>query len=527
MDSTPLDLAIRELELSLNSNSRTKCLAAADCLASREDLNAKAWLLLSEVSRRENNLDSAIKSAKKAHALDPQHPHFAAQLAYCLLCDGDFLELAEVLDNAKHLAFYDSWSLEKLAMAAASIDKHDTALFFYKKSLENGPSNPYLSYNEAISNIALGNFSSAEKKLHEIPTASPLAGKKFWGLAFINKLSAEDAKQLSTLANSTTLDAENEIFMNFALGTYFEKTKDYSLSFEHYKKGNEAKRVQVNYSPQEEESRFSRLKQQFDKKWARATLSGSEQAKIIFIVGMPRTGSTLVDRILSAHPEVKSLGELRNFGISVQKLCNQALSLNFDTQTIASAANLSLDDLGKHYVQSLPRKDIASGYVIDKNPFNFLYIPLIAKSLPNAKILNISRDAMDTCFSNYKQLFSSIGFYSYRLEEVAHYYLLYRDLLSEWSTLFANQLKTVSYEKLVGAPESETKALLDFLDLKMDESCLDFHNQKGQIATASAAQARKPIYSTSVGKWRRYENHLSAALKVLNEAGVQVNSPAN
>ena len=500
---------------------------AAKNLASMGDLTAKAHLLLSEVYRREGKLKESIEAASRAVEQEPRHPHYAAQLVFCLLCNGEFSKVSTALEQSKALEFYDSWSLEKFAMAAASIDEHEMALFFYEISGRKAPGNHNLKYNQAISSTAIGDFSAAEKFLRLIPDNSKFAGKKFWGLSLIDKLSTTDQENLSKLLSFQNLEPENRIFSSFAMADALDKDRDYDKAFHFYHQGNNARRKQINYSTQAEKAKFEKLKHSFCSEWISDKKSGQSQERVIFIVGLPRTGTTLVDRILSAHARVESMGELRNFGISVKQLSNQPLTLDFDIKTIQASLGLSTHEIGRHYVESLPCKCEPDAYLVDKNPFNFLYVPLIAKSLPNAKIINVSRNPMDTCFSNYRQLFASIGFYSYSLSEMADYYLLYRDLLAYWHDLFPNQLTTIKYEELVKSPATEIQRMVDFLGLEMDERCLNFHKSEGQVATASAAQARRPIYSSSVGKWRNYEKHLTLVREALIEAGIPVDSRPN
>ena len=523
-DTPTLAATIQKLEAALSNNSRADCITAAKLLASRDDLTAKAHLLLSEVYRREGKLDESVSAASTAVAQEQGHPHYAAQLAFCLLCSGNFAKVSDVLARSKALNFYDPWSLEKLAMAAASIDEHETALFFYTISDEQTSGIHSLKYNQAISSAAIGDFANAEAFLRAIPDTSALTGKKFWGLSLIGKLSTTDTEKLLRFSRIPNLDPENRIYSSFAVADRLDKDKAYDQAFHFYNLGNQAKRSRVNYSKHRERERFDKLKQLFSKHWVTDTQSGTAEEKILFVVGLPRTGTTLVDRVLSAHPQVDSMGELRNFGITIKKLCRQPLTLDFDLKTIEASAALPAQDIGAHYVEGLPRKNEPGGYLIDKNPLNFLYIPLIAKSLPNAKIIHMSRNPMDTCFSNFRQLFASIGFYSYSLEEVVEYYLLYRNLLAHWGDYFPEQLTTVEYEEFVKSPAAETQRLLNFIGLEMDERCLNFHKEAGQVATASAAQARKPIYSSSVGKWRNYEKHLTLVREALIEAGIPVDS---
>ncbi|SEA34863.1 tetratricopeptide repeat-containing sulfotransferase family protein [Microbulbifer marinus] len=513
----------KKLELALSHNDIQACTHIGKLLVEIPELDAKAWLLLSEVYRRTKRTEDALDAIDKGLKLQPNHPHHVAQQAFCLLSNGNFSDLIPALRHAKELNIQDTWSLDILGTSSASIDEHTLAIHFFTKATKIAPSVLRFRHNLAMSQIALGRTIEAEKNFRNIIKESPSSGKAYWGLSLIDRCKSSDLKDLIKIANSESSTEEEKVFARFSLGSLLEKNKNFEESFKYYKLGNDSKRRQIKFSIHEEKNKFSKIKQTFNKDWISNKESGNQTDQVIFICGLPRTGTTLIERMLSSHSSVTPYGELRNFGIALKKLCERPLNLDYDLDTIHASAKLPMQQLGETYLSSIPKDDNHTTHIIDKNPFNFLYIPLIAKSLPNAKIIHMTRDPMDTCFSNYKQLFSAVAFYSYDLEELAEYYLLYRNLTEYWEQQLPSQVTRISYENLIENPKRELEKLLGFCELQWEDECLNHPNTKSQVATASAMQARKPIYHSSVGKWKAYQKFLSSALDILIQAEIKLN----
>jgi hypothetical protein len=251
---------------------------------------------------------------------------------------------------------------------------------------------------------------------------------------------------------------------------------------------------------------------------------GHDSAEPIFIVGMPRTGTTLVDRIISSHPDVMSAGELGNFSALAHGLLG--LKELDDARMLARAGDLDLARLGKAYVDSTRPLTGKTAHFIDKMPVNFLNAALILKALPNARVVCLRRHPMDACLSNYRQIFGAdVAPYRYTLslEDTAGYYKLFDALAARWrDVLPGDRYLEVSYEGLVADLEPQARRLVDFCGLGWDDACLAFHENAAPVATASSVQVRSPIYSSSVGRWRRYGEAVTPLRAALEAAGVIV-----
>lgn len=256
---------------------------------------------------------------------------------------------------------------------------------------------------------------------------------------------------------------------------------------------------------------------------------GCDDPAPIFIVGLPRTGTTLLDRVLSSHPDVVSAGELGDFSLLVKRMTGTPSPMVLDVQTFEAAKNLDCETLGRTYVQSARaaaenRAGEVAARVIDKMPLNVLNAGLIHRALPNARILCLRRHPVDSALSNFRQLFATdFPYYDYAfdLADAGRYYALFDRLVAHWrDSLPSDRFVEVAYEDLVADLEGQTRRLLDFVGLPFDPACLSFHENRAAVSTASSAQVRSPLYSTSIGRWKRYGDGLKPLIDALNDEGV-------
>ncbi len=239
---------------------------------------------------------------------------------------------------------------------------------------------------------------------------------------------------------------------------------------------------------------------------------------------MPRTGTTLVERIIGSHSDVESAGELPNFSQMMTKMVRAQAAGREVSQEEMIAASLQLDmrQLGESYIESTRGLTGDTVHFIDKLPFNYLNVGLIRLALPNAKIVHVTRDPMDTCYAVFKTLFQRAYPFSYDLEDLGNYFVAYRRLMDHWYTLFPDSMHTVAYEDLVENTQTESRRLLDYCGLTWQEQVSEFHRSDAPSMTASASQVRQPVYRSSVGKWRNYEKELLPLSGILESAGIEI-----
>jgi len=324
---------------------------------------------------------------------------------------------------------------------------------------------------------------------------------------------------LKKLSKAGRLSANQSIYIHFALAKALDDTGDYRQAFEHLRAGNVLKRQQIKYDESHTFDLFRRTMKVFDNNlFERFQETGDPSPTPIFVLGMPRSGSTLVEQILSSHPQVQAAGELLDLELATRSVLNASSQPGQYPDCIPGLDHEAFRVIGQFYLSRLPALAGGRVRIVDKFPGNFLMIGLIRLILPNAKIIHTVRDPIDTCLSCYSKLFR-IGLpFSYDLEELGRYYHSYSKLMAHWhAVLPPGAMLDFSYEDLVNDLEGQTRRLIDYCNLPWDDRCLSFHKTERIVRTASAAQVRKPLFRTSLQRWRRHEPQLAPLLRALQD----------
>ncbi len=419
-----------------------------------------------------------------------------------------------------------------VAHAAQEIHKYDLAERLYRELLEDDPANAKLLVNLGYAMQKQGRMQEASENYRKAIDCNPGSANAYKLLSSVRKQSAE-TNHLVIIQNAMPLfeeDSDEYVTAKYALGKTCEDLGDYQSAYEHFADGATAMRPMSPYTTESSQHAFKLTRKYFEHSRRALTRtadadSGTESAPL-FILGMPRTGSTLVDRILSSHSEVVSMGELGCFKESMKVLTGFGGGSGFHEHFYQQPErDIDLTRLGELYVSAACPDDRSGRYFIDKYPMNFLDLGLIAEALPNALFVHSLRDPMDTCFSNFKQLFT-LGFYhySYSMKECAEYYLLYRELMRFWQQRYPDRIINVNYEDMVSDTEVQVRRLLAFLKLDWQEQCLEFHKNRGPVDTASLSQVRQPIYRSAVKHWTHYRPYLQDAIDVFQRAGIDVDA---
>ena len=317
-------------------------------------------------------------------------------------------------------------------------------------------------------------------------------------------------------------DPRANAFYYYAIGKEQEDLQQWPQAFEAFASGAAARRATVEYDESAEIDMFNSLKAHYTPQWLAAGGEGNPDASPIFVLGQPRTGTTLVERIISAHSQVHSAGELQQFGLGLRRLADYRNPKRFTAELFEAATTLDPAKIGGLYLQTVQKMRGDTPRFVDKLPQNYLMIPLILKALPNAKIVHLVRDPMDACFASFKQLFADAYLHSYEQEEMARHHARYRQLMQVWRERFPGRFFDISYEATARDLEPNARTLIEFLDLPWEDACLSFHEQEGAVTTASAVQVREPAHTRSIGRWRRYEEQLQPMLDALRAAGIPV-----
>ncbi len=313
---------------------------------------------------------------------------------------------------------------------------------------------------------------------------------------------------------------QREVALRYALAKEYEDLGEYARAWQHLSHGARLRRRHLEYDLARDLATVEWIRAAFPASWVSAG-GGFGTQEPIFVIGMPRTGSTLVDRMLGTHREVFCAGELADFGAAVVAAVRRQGGADLSRQRlIAASAEIDVAALGRDYLERTRPRTGHTRHFTDKLPLNYLYAGLIARALPGARIVHVTRGPMATCFAMYKVLFDRGYPFSYDLQELADYYLGYRRLMAHWHEVMPGRIVEIGYEALLRDPVAEARRLLDALGLPWEPGVLDFHQNPQPVATASAAQVRRPLYAGSVAIWRHYERELAPLAARLTAAGL-------
>jgi len=319
--------------------------------------------------------------------------------------------------------------------------------------------------------------------------------------------------------NSADYSDNKKMSLHFALGKCYDDTKNYKKAFPHFQAGCKIKRAKLAYDPANSARQFAGIMDIFDKANIDRLRGAGDPSKIpVFVLGMPRSGTTLTEQIIASHPAVYGAGELSDLLRIAERNINESSTPVIFPDNLHSLDQKTLTTWGAEYVAGVKQRAPEARRITDKMPANFFAVGLIHLMLPNAKIIHVNRNPVDTCLSCYTRIFHRKQEHTYDLAELGQYYVQYAHLMEHWrKVLPAGAFLDVQYEDIVADQETQARKLIDYCGLEWDAACLDFHNTKRSIRTASVTQVRQPIYTSSVERWRHYEKFLGPLLDALGD----------
>ena len=360
-----------------------------------------------------------------------------------------------------------------------------------------------------------GNFNEALKYLYKINFLNPNNTNVDKSISLIHKYKDQNDTHLQSMQKKINLNLTNEQNQSlfFALGKAYEDLNLYQDSFKFLNKANDLANKRYKYDINNDINLFSRLKNLF--KNYQSSLKIPSTKKFIFIVGMPRSGTTLIEQIISAHKEVYGAGELKFLSDTINK--NLLKDDKFINEKIQEISIQKLKIVQNEYLEGANTFNYKEKFLVDKAPLNFRWIGFIKILFPDSKIIHCIRDPMDICYSNFKNSFSHTSLsFSYNQESLGNFFNLYKSLMEYWNEKFNNDIFDLVYEDLINNQKKITQELLSFCNLSWDENCMKPHENKNKVATASLAQVRSPIYKSSIKKWENYSEELSTLKKILS-----------
>jgi tetratricopeptide (TPR) repeat protein len=445
---------------------------------------ARAWVDLCNAQREQGKLTEAVDSAKRVVELAPKQPESYVLLAGAIGMLGHHEAAIEACQRALDIAPEKTGAICTMGHHQKTLGRQDEAIASYRRCIEIKPDH----------------------------------AEAYWSLANMKTFRFEEAevRAMEALLDGTELGDESRAQVHNALALEYEGRTDYARAFAHFEQCNTVQRRLESYDPVDTEANYSRIIEMFDAEFLQK-MAGIANNDItpIFIVGLPRSGSTLIEQILASHSQVDATHELGDLSRVMQARHRKSRKRERFPDTLA---DLSREDWGEAGREYLGRTEIHRGnaaFFVDKNPNNFMFAGFLKIAIPNAKIIDARRHPLDSCFGSYKQLFAMGQPFTYDLTEIGEYYLQYRRLMAHWHKVIPGFVLEVHYEQVVADLETEVRQILAFCGLPFEESCLRFHETERAVKTASSEQVRQPIYSSSVNLWRNYEDHLETLVHIL------------
>ena len=486
-----------------------------------------AWFASGVAAGRAGDLQGAIGRVQRAVALAPDKPAYRAELARLYSLVHMNREATELAEGVLAMRPRDHDTLLALGLVFHRVKSMASAREAFRMLAEVSPGDAKARYNHAMALVPFGEFDAAARELDACIGLRPDYWPAYLQRSQLTTQTPDNnhVAELQALLRGHAEDSGARVFLGMALAKELEDIAAYSAAFAQLSAAKREARTQRSYSFDDDARIFSAIREAYAA--GVGDRAGFVNDEPIFVVGMPRTGTTLVERILSRHSQVQSAGELQNFLVALRHFSGSQVNRVLDPATFNRLQGTDLQGLGRAYIESTRPVTGRSRRFVDKLPHNFLAIGWIAEALPGARIVCVRRHPMDTCLSNFRQLFTVEGRhsfydYSFDLVDTGRYYLEFDRLMAFWHARFPGRILDLQYEEIVLRGEQPVRRLLEFCDLEWDARCMQAHANPGAIATASAVEARRPINADSIGRWKEYREELGGLMALLAANGVGI-----
>jgi len=479
--------------------------------------------LLAKIGMARGVLDDAELLLESALVLAPGHHAARHDYAQVLLQRHKYRQAREQVGQLLTLDPANRDYLTVAATAAIGLGDQDKAIAIYRRMLADMPENPdvHLWLGHALKTV--GTVPDAIAAYQGAIAARPDFGDAYWSLANLKTYRFTDAEIAAMRGAEQALATtdEDRIHLCFALGKALEDRGEVEQSWDHYARGNALKRVQSRYRPEILETNTARQIAVCTGDFFKARTGWGDPAlDPIFVLGLPRSGSTLIEQILASHSQIEGTQELPDIQRIVLELQGRDPDLN-DPRYPASLTDLREDEirqLGRRYIEETRVHRTGRPFFIDKMPNNFRHAGLIHLILPNAKIIDARREPMSCCFSNFKQLFANGQEFTYGIEDIARYYRTYLELMEHWDRVLPGRVLRVQHEDVIGGLEGSVRRILDHCGLPFEQDCVDFHRNRRAVRTPSSEQVRQPIFREGLDQWKAFAPWLDPLRESLGDA---------
>tara|TARA_R110000744_G_scaffold138515_1_gene249360 strand:+ start:6071 stop:7639 length:1569 start_codon:yes stop_codon:yes gene_type:complete len=512
------DARLAEINRALRGRDIGRAAQLVSDMTRSDPANVDGWIAAARLAQMTGDHSRMRSHLAQALSLAPGSPLIRLLDVEAQIHIGDIRDAVIALKHMEAEAKADPAWLGRISEAYSQCGNFDAAERCARAAVALDPDSAALRYALSSAFIATGKLEQAEDVLDKLIASHPRDYDAYYNRATLRKqtLGRNHVDAIRKALDETAQDPMSAVGLNYALAHELEDLGQDEESFAALKKGADARRAMMAYRVEKDTDTMARIAKVFDAEFFAKHRNACDEQGPIFVLGLPRSGTTLVDRILSAHPEVESLGELNDFPLALTALC-RAVPVPGDL--VSRSAELDMRELGEAYLHRVRQRAKGSRFFIDKAPANFLYIGLIAAALPNARIIHLNRNPIDNALGMYKALFRMGYPFSYDFDDLAKYMRAKAELMAHWHAVLPGRVTEVHYEDIVSDQEAQTRRLLAEVELPWNAACLDFHKNNSPTATASAAQVRRPLYASSVDRWRRYETQLQPLIEALGATG--------
>lgn len=468
----------------------------------------------------------AIELLAQAVRLNPARPDYLAQLARALAQASEPARAFEAAERAAALPGADATTLDALGLVYTATHAYAKAAEMFRRAAAMVPASARFQFNHATALIHAGKVAAAEEALEACLAADPAYWKAYLSRAQLRRYTATDnhIESLRRMRAGLGDDAMAIMCVDLALSKELEDCGEHEEAFDRLVSGKRAwRRHSPEYTSGMDAALFDAL---VDACPDPGGGGGCDSGEPIFIIGLPRSGTTLVERVISSHSQVHAAGELQNFSVALKRASGSMTPPVLDLDVVArTRGGLDWKALGEQYLASTRPATAPKPYFVDKLPHNFLYAGYIAAALPHARIICLRRNPMDSVLGNFRQLFalgSPMYEYSFDLLDTARYYVLFDRMMRAWRERMPGRILEISYEDLVDDFEPGARRLVEFCGLSWEDACLRFQENPSPVATASAVQVREPVNRRAIDRWKRYESRMRPVRELLESEGVAV-----
>lgn len=495
-------------------------------ILSRTRDSAEGYFLLGLAEKMEGRRDAAINAFTRAIKLEDGRYDAAVELAGLYMKKNQYGKATELLQQHESFMNNSPRYLDAAGTIYVNAGQPEKGwpLFFRANELQPGVQS--LQANYAACSVYVGKIDEAKAIYKSLLGQFPTHQRNHYELSRLE--TAKDSVHIDAMKSileSTALSPERNIYLYYALGKELEDLERWDEAFEYLKMAGDAALSVSNYDVAADVRLIDTVIETCNPEWlasgAAESVPSAAGKTPVFVVGLPRTGTTLTERIISCHSEVESVGESYFIQIAIKQASRIESADGMTPAMIESAASKDINRIARSYIDAIKYRFGNKPMFVEKFPENFLYLGFIAKAFPDAKIIHLNRNPMDSCFAMFKQSFFR---YAYSIDDVGHYFAAHDRLRKHWRKLLGDRLIEVNYEDIVGDQENETRRLLAALGLEFEEACLNFEQNKNASNTASTVQIREKIHARSVNRWMKFEEQLGSLRAYLESAGVEITS---